>query len=128
MCIRDREYLPQINDIDNQISGLLNEMTIIKQENANEKTQLSAITKRLEEERRAHEEKLKLEAEERKRKEENLLEKQRQELEEQAHQAQLDHEQQITQVKQTYNDQLTELQDKLAAEEKDCLLYTSRCV
>ena len=76
-------------------------MTIIKQENANEKTQLSAITKRLEDERRAHEEQLKLEAEERKRKEENLLEKQRQELEEQAHQAQLDHEQQITQVKQT---------------------------
>ena len=117
--VENKEYLPQINDIDNQISGLLNEMTIIKQENANEKTQLSAITKRLEEERRAHEEKLKLEAEERKRKEENLLEKQRQELEEQAHQAQLDHEQQITQVKQTYNDQLTELQDKLAAEEKE---------
>ena len=117
--VENKEYLPQINDIDNQISSLLNEVTIIKQENANEKTQLSAITKRLEDERRAHEEQLKLEAEERKRKEENLLEKQRQELEEQAHQAQLDHEQQITQVKQTYNDQLTELQDKLAAEEKE---------
>ncbi|CAI4454599.1 CIH_collapsed_G0018440.mRNA.1.CDS.1 [Saccharomyces cerevisiae] len=117
--VENKEYLPQINDIDNQISSLLNEMTIIKQENANEKTQLSAITRRLEDERRAHEEQLKLEAEERKRKEENLLEKQRQELEEQAHQAQLDHEQQITQVKQTYNDQLTELQDKLAAEEKE---------
>ncbi|AJS28401.1 ADE_G0020950.mRNA.1.CDS.1 [Saccharomyces cerevisiae] len=117
--VENKEYLPQINDIDNQISSLLNEMTIIKQENANEKTQLSAITKRLEDERRAHEEQLKLEAEERKRKEENLLKKQRQELEEQAHQAQLDHEQQITQVKQTYNDQLTELQDKLAAEEKE---------
>ena len=117
--VENREYLPQINDIDNQISTLLNEMTIIKQENANEKTQLSAITKRLEDERRAHEEQLKLEAEERKRKEENLLEKQRQELEEQARQAQLDHEEQITQVKKTYNDQLTELQDKLAAEEKE---------
>lgn len=117
--VENKEYLPQINDIDNQISSLLNEVTIIKQENANEKTQLSAITKRLEDERRAHEEQLKLEAEERKRKEENLLEKQRQELEEQAHQAQLDHEQQITQVKQTYNDQLTELQDKLATEEKE---------
>lgn len=72
--VENKEYLPQINDIDNQISSLLNEMTIIKQENANEKTQLSAITKRLEDERRAHEEQLKLEAEERKRKEENLLE------------------------------------------------------
>lgn len=117
--VENKEYLPQINDIDNQVSTLLNKMTIIRQENANEKTELSAITKRLEDERRAHEEQLKLEAEERKRKEENLLEKQRQELEEQALQAQLDHEQQITQVKQTYNDQLTELQDKLAAEEKE---------
>ncbi|EJS43635.1 YGR130C [Saccharomyces arboricola H-6] len=117
--VENKEYLPQINDIDNQISTLLNTMTIIKQENVNEKTQLSAITKKLEDERRAHEEQLKLEAEERKRKEENLLEKQRQELEEQAHQAQLEHEEQITQVKQTYNDQLTELQDKLAAEEKE---------
>ncbi|CAI4063581.1 hypothetical protein SUVZ_07G3620 [Saccharomyces uvarum] len=117
--VENKEYLPQINDIDTQISTLLNQMTIIRQENANERTHLSAITKKLEDERRAHEEQLKLEAEERKRKEENLLEKQRQELEEQAHQAQLEHEEQITQVKQTYNDQLTELQDKLAAEEEE---------
>ncbi|CAI2008328.1 hypothetical protein SEUBUCD650_0G03840 [Saccharomyces eubayanus] len=117
--VENKEYLPQINDIDAQISTLLNQMTIIRQENANERTHLSAITKKLEDERRAHEEQLKLEAEERKRKEENLLEKQRQELEEQAHQAQLEHEEQITQVKKTYNDQLTELQDKLAAEEEE---------
>lgn len=117
--VENKEYLPQINDIDTQISTLLNQMTIIRQENANERTHLSAITKKLEDERRAHEEQLKLEAEERKRKEENLLEKQRQELEEQAHQAELEHEEQITQVKKTYNDQLTELQDKLAAEEEE---------
>lgn len=43
--VENKEYLPQINDIDNQISSLLNEVTIIKQENANEKLNYRQLPK-----------------------------------------------------------------------------------
>lgn len=102
----NKEYLPKIHTIDNQISELLNELAIIKQENANEQTELSKITKELEEERRAHEEKLKLEAEERERQEKNLLEKQRLELEEKAEQQKREHEEQVRKMKEQYENEL----------------------
>lgn len=129
-----KQYLPKLNDIDNQISALLAEMALIKQESANEKCELSAVTKKIEDERRAHEEKLKLEAEERQRKEEDLLNKQRLELEASAEETRVQHEEELGKLKETYeqlelrlqeqeakNKELEELQEqeKLKAVEKE---------
>lgn len=111
--VKNKAYLPQINEIDNQINDLLSKMALIKQEGANERIELSAITKRVEEERRAHEEKLMLEAEERKRKEEDLLNKQRLELEKVAEEQKLQHEEELQKLKVSYE----ELEAKLLEQE-----------
>ena len=118
----NKEYLPKIHTIDNQISELLNELAIIKQENANEQTELSKITKELEEERRAHEEKLKLEAEERERQEKNLLEKQRLELEEKAEQQKREHEEQVRKMKEQYENELNNVKKQKESLETEKLV------
>lgn len=115
--VDNKEYLPKLNDIDNEINGLLNQMTIVKQENANEKVQLAEITKKLEDERRAHEEQLQLEAEERKRQEENLLGKQRDELEAKANTMQVNHQQEIDALKNDYETKLEEFKNQLKQEQ-----------
>lgn len=102
----NKEYLPKIHEFDSQISTLLNELAMIKQENANEQTELSNITKKLEEERRAHEEKLKLEAEERERQEKNLLEKQKLELSAKAEQQKKEHEEQLRKIREDHETEL----------------------
>ncbi|QLQ79881.1 hypothetical protein HG537_0C05290 [Torulaspora globosa] len=98
----NKTYLPKVNEIDGQISVLLTQLTNVKQQCANERAELSAITKRLEEERIAHEEKLRLEAEERKRKEEDLLNKQKQQLESKAEEARLKHEEEMRKLREDY--------------------------
>ncbi|QLL33011.1 hypothetical protein HG536_0D05330 [Torulaspora globosa] len=110
-----KTYLPKINEIDGQISILLTQLTSVKQQCANERAELSAITKRLEQERIAHEEKLRLEAEERKRKEEDLLGKQRQELESKAQEARLKHEEEMRKLREDY----TELQNKFKEQQQE---------
>ncbi|CCD25870.2 uncharacterized protein NDAI_0G00940 [Naumovozyma dairenensis CBS 421] len=111
--VDNKQYLPKLNNIDSQINDLLNQLTLIKQENANEKIQLSELTQKLEKERMDHEEKLKLDAEERKRQEENLLGKQREELEQKANDLQLNHETEMTNLKTSYEQQLADFKSKL---------------
>lgn len=118
----NKAHLPQINEIDNNISKLLEEMAVIKQENLNEKTQLANITKKLEEERQMREETLKREAEERQREEENKLEKQRQELTKQNEELQKEHEEQVARLKKQYQKELEEArkqQEEAAAQKKN---------
>lgn len=119
---QNKTYLPKINEIDGKISILLTQLTSVKQQCANERTELSAITKKLEEERIAHEEKLKLEAEERKRKEEDLLGKQRQELEEKAQEARLKHEEEMKKLRDEYTDLETKFK-KEQQEKKEALAF-----
>lgn len=119
---KNKTYLPKLNEVDNQISVLLGQLTTIRQHCANERTELSAITKKLDKERLEHEEKLKLEAENRRRKEEDLLGKQRKELEAKAQEAREKHEQEMQKLKTDY----TQLEDKFKREQqqkKDALAF-----
>ncbi|CDH15860.1 uncharacterized protein ZBAI_07647 [Zygosaccharomyces bailii ISA1307] len=115
----NKEYLPRVHEIDDKISGLLSELSIIKQESANEKVKLGNITKELEKERIAHEEKLKLEAEERQRKEEDLLGKQREEAEAQAAKIKKKHEKELRKMKKSYEKQLKELREQQSKRDDD---------
>lgn len=117
----NKEYLPQVHEIDDKISNLLQELSVIKQEGANEKVKLGNITKKLDEERKAHEEKLKLEAEERERKERDLLGKQREDHKAAASELKKQHEEELRKMKENYEKQLQELkehQSKQTAEAK----------
>lgn len=119
---KNKTYLPKLNEVDNQISVLLGQLTTIRQHCANERTELSAITKKLDKERLEHEEKLKLEAENRRRKEEDLLGKQRKELEAKAQEAREKHEQEMQKLKTDY----TQLEGKFKREQqqkKDALAF-----
>lgn len=119
---KNKTYLPKLNEVDNQISVLLGQLTTIRQHCANERTELSAITKKLDKERLEHEEKLRLEAENRRRKEEDLLGKQRKELEAKAQEAREKHEQEMQKLKTDY----TQLEDKFKREQqqkKDALAF-----
>lgn len=107
----NKEYLPQVHEIDNKISTLLNELAVIKQEGANEKVKLGSITKKLDEERKAHEEKVKLEAEERERKERDLLGKQRKDHEAAASELKKQHEEELRRMRENYEKQLQELRE-----------------
>lgn len=121
---KNKTYLPRVNEIDGKISVLLTQLTTVKQQCANEKTELAAITKKLEQERIAHEEKLKLEAEERKRKEEDLLNKQKEELEAKAQEARLRHEEEMKKLREDYN----ELEAKFKEEQqqkKDAIAFAN---
>lgn len=115
----NKEYLPRVHEIDDKISGLLSELSIIKQESANEKVKLGNITKELENERIAHEEKLKLEAEERQRKEEDLLGKQREEAEVRAAKIKKKHEKELRKMKKSYEKQLKELKEQQSKRDDD---------
>ncbi|SCW02348.1 LAFE_0F04456g1_1 [Lachancea fermentati] len=112
--IHNKEYLTQINGIDTQISQALSSLTLIKQETANHRTEFAAITKRLEEERIAHEAKLKREEEERKRLEEERLQRQREELEAKADEQRKLHEEQLRAVQEEHDRQLEEAAQKAA--------------
>lgn len=117
----NKEYLPQVHEIDNKISTLLNELAVIKQEGANEKVKLGSITKKLDEERKTHEEKVKLEAEERERKERDLLGKQRKDHEAAASELKKQHEEELRKMRENYEKQLQELREhqrKQAADAK----------
>ncbi|GAV49017.1 hypothetical protein ZYGR_0N04220 [Zygosaccharomyces rouxii] len=107
----NKEYLPKVHEIDDKISNLLGELSVIKQESANEKVKLGSITKKLESERQAHEEQLKLEAEERERKEKDLLGKQREEHEAVAAGLKKQHEEELRKMKQDYEKRLQELKE-----------------
>lgn len=100
--VANKEYLPRILEIDGQITTLMGQLTVVKHESANERTQLAAVTKKIQEESRAREQKLKAEAEERKRQEENLLVKQREELEAKAEEAKLHHDEELRKLKEEY--------------------------
>lgn len=100
--VANKEYLPRILEIDGQITNLMGQLTVVKHESANERTQLAAVTKKIQEESRAREQKLKAEAEERKRQEENLLVKQREELEAKAEEAKLHHDEELRKLKEEY--------------------------
>ncbi|AQZ09728.1 YGR130C [Zygosaccharomyces parabailii] len=115
----NKEYLPRVHEIDDKISGLLSELSIIKQESANEKVKLGNITKELEKERIAHEEKLRLEAEERQRKEEDLLGKQREEAEARAAKIKKKHEKELRKMKKSYEKQLKELKEQQSKRDDD---------
>lgn len=117
--IKNKEYLPKINAIDSQVATLLGSLTLIRQENANQKTEFAAITKRLEEERKAHEEKLRREEEERKRLEEERLQKQREELEAKAEDARLKHEEELRQIKEEHEKALNDANVQLAKEKEE---------
>lgn len=111
---KNKTYLPRLHEIDTQISVLLGQLTTIRHHCTNERTELSAITKKLDQERLEHEEKLKLEAENRKRKEENLLSKQRQELEDKAREAREQHETEMQKLRADYD----QLEDKFKQEQQ----------
>ncbi|CDO93976.1 unnamed protein product [Kluyveromyces dobzhanskii CBS 2104] len=117
--IDNKEYLPKVNEINTEISGLLASLGLIQQEIANQKVEFSSVTKRLEEERRQHEEQLAREKEERERAEAQRLEKQRAESEKQAEEARLKHEQEVARLKQTHDEALKEaaLQREAAAKQ-----------
>lgn len=111
---KNKTYLPRLNEIDGQIAVLLGQLTTIRHHSANERAELSAITKRLDKERREHEEKVNLEAENRRRKEEELLAKQREELETKAQEARERHEKELQKLK----DSFTDLEEKFKREQQ----------
>ncbi|SCV02930.1 LAMI_0H04126g1_1 [Lachancea mirantina] len=115
-----KDYLPELNAIDGQISELLTSVTMIKQENSNQQAEFMAISKRLEEERKAHEEKLRREEEERKRAEEAKLEKQREELEAKAAEARKRHEEELLLLKEDHQQQIDTF-TRQAADNEDLL-------
>lgn len=108
--IDNKEYLPKVNEINTEISSLLASLGLIQQEIANQKVEFSSVTRRLEEERKQHEEQLLKEKEERERLEKERLEKQRTEYEKQAEEARLKHEEELANLKQTHDEALKEAQ------------------
>ncbi|SCU94913.1 LAME_0F09912g1_1 [Lachancea meyersii CBS 8951] len=120
--IENKEYLPQINAIDTQISGLLTSLTVIKQETVNQEAEFAAVSKRLEEENEARKEKLRQEEEARKRAEEERLQKQREEHDEKVLLLQQEHQREIEEANKQALEAQREHQRQLDEAGKDAAL------
>ena len=102
--IDNKEYLPKVNEINTEISTLLGSLALIQQEIANQKVEFSTVTKKLEQERKEHEEQLLREKEERERLEKDRLNKQRAEYEAKAEEARLRHEEELAELKRSHEE------------------------
>lgn len=96
-----KDYLPKLHEIDRGISERLDKLAVIKKEAINENNQLTFLTKKLEEERIAHEREIKEKNENIKLEQEQLLKKQLNEL-------QAKHDEELKQIQTKYEKILVE--------------------
>ncbi|EDO15927.1 hypothetical protein Kpol_480p14 [Vanderwaltozyma polyspora DSM 70294] len=89
-----KNYLPRINEIDNEIAGRLEKLSTIKKETIEENNRLTILTKKLEDERIARENEIRLKNEKLKREQEQKLQKQ------------------LAELKAKHNEELLEIQKK----------------
>ncbi|CCE63059.1 hypothetical protein TPHA_0D04250 [Tetrapisispora phaffii CBS 4417] len=90
----EKDYLPRLNEIDEQIAAKFDKLAIIKNETISENNQLSILTKKLEEERIAHENEIKMKNEKMKREQDELLQKK------------------LTELQEKHNEEMAEIQKK----------------